>query len=201
MLFLRFLVSVRRIPRSKATIEDSLPFKARSYSIGSPGGSGSLPEFWFADAGYYKRFIKGYGEMTMPYLNIKFVVEADASSKYKKGIDNKALDATSRRTENEGECFAISIVKPTWLYDVLLSYEQDPWAQKPTLRGVILADPIGFNINSNTSSKQPQALEVLRIEVRPQALELIRSGVLVFAFVEVGPQALELLSRQSSYGV
>nr|GLL41784.1 hypothetical protein Itr_chr12CG13480 [Ipomoea trifida] len=51
MLFLGFLVSVRRIPGSKATIEDSLPFKAHSYSIESPGGSGSLPEFWFADAG------------------------------------------------------------------------------------------------------------------------------------------------------
>nr|GMD70520.1 uncharacterized GPI-anchored protein At5g19250-like [Ipomoea batatas] len=58
------------------------------------------------------------------------------------------------------------------------------------LRVVILAKPFRGIILADSSA-----------EVRPQALELIQSGVLVFAFVEVGPQALDLLSRRSSYGV
>lgn len=49
---------------------------------------------------------------------------------YKKGVDNSAADALSRRPHEDGECVAISVSTPTWLQEVIAGYQQDPEALK-----------------------------------------------------------------------
>lgn len=49
---------------------------------------------------------------------------------YKKGVDNSAADALSRRPHEDGECVAISVSTPTWLHEVIAGYQQDPEALK-----------------------------------------------------------------------
>lgn len=50
---------------------------------------------------------------------------------YKKGSDNTAADALSRRTgHSEGELAAVSTCVPTWLSEVAEGYEKDPHTKK-----------------------------------------------------------------------
>ncbi|XP_070020520.1 uncharacterized protein [Nicotiana sylvestris] len=44
---------------------------------------------------------------------------------YKKGVENVATNALSRQFEEEAECKVISVVQPTWMQEVLSSYEED----------------------------------------------------------------------------
>jgi hypothetical protein len=44
---------------------------------------------------------------------------------YKKGTENKAADALSRKTSHSSTCAAISSSTPQWLSDVLGSYQSD----------------------------------------------------------------------------
>jgi hypothetical protein len=44
---------------------------------------------------------------------------------YKKGSDNSAADAISKRTHVQPELSAISAAIPAWLHDVVSSYEAD----------------------------------------------------------------------------
>jgi hypothetical protein len=50
---------------------------------------------------------------------------------YKKGLDNRVVDALSRNLDHadthSSSCLAISIVQPTWLEEVKLSYDSDPY--------------------------------------------------------------------------
>jgi hypothetical protein len=48
---------------------------------------------------------------------------------YKKGTENRAADALSRRP-NEESCLAVSTVTPRWLETVVEGYENDPQAKK-----------------------------------------------------------------------
>lgn len=47
---------------------------------------------------------------------------------YKKGIDNSAADALSRRVHMQSQCSSMSIIQPAWLTEVLASYEHDDFA-------------------------------------------------------------------------
>lgn len=49
---------------------------------------------------------------------------------YKKGTDNNAADALSRRPHPEGDLFAISSATPVWLQQVISGYQDDPEALK-----------------------------------------------------------------------
>lgn len=44
---------------------------------------------------------------------------------YKKGVENIAADALSRKFEEEVECNGISMVQPSWVQEVISSYEDD----------------------------------------------------------------------------
>lgn len=62
---------------------------------------------------------------------------------YKKGIDNCVADALSRKEmENEVSMNAITIMRPSWMEEVLKSYEQDDWATK--ILTEVMIDPVGI---------------------------------------------------------
>ena len=48
---------------------------------------------------------------------------------YKKGIENTAADALSRRVHDNGVCCAISVATPQWCTEVAQGYNSDPQAQ------------------------------------------------------------------------
>ena len=48
---------------------------------------------------------------------------------YKKGADNRVVDALSRRTAQTEECFSLSSSIPVWLEQVASSYAADSYAQ------------------------------------------------------------------------
>jgi hypothetical protein len=45
---------------------------------------------------------------------------------YKKGIENSAADALSRRHHDSGVCCAISVATPQWCSDIVDGYRSDP---------------------------------------------------------------------------
>lgn len=47
---------------------------------------------------------------------------------YKKGTDNTATDALSRRAHNGHQLLSLSVVSPKWIADVIQSYKQDSYA-------------------------------------------------------------------------
>jgi len=49
---------------------------------------------------------------------------------YKKGVENGAADALSRKTHDPGSLLHISQCTPAWIQEVILGYEQDPLAQE-----------------------------------------------------------------------
>lgn len=49
---------------------------------------------------------------------------------YKKGNENGVADALSRRYEDSSQLLAISAVVPSWLEEVLATYEGDPVAME-----------------------------------------------------------------------
>lgn len=49
---------------------------------------------------------------------------------YKKGIDNTAADALSRRGHDEGVCCAISVATPQWCANITRGYAADTQAQR-----------------------------------------------------------------------
>lgn len=53
---------------------------------------------------------------------------------YKKGVENGAADALSRRTHVEAECHAVSSCSPQWLEQVVQSYQLDTHAQELMLK-------------------------------------------------------------------
>lgn len=48
---------------------------------------------------------------------------------YKKGTDNHAADALSRRPVSNSSIYAISTVQPAWLQEIVHSYSADPSCQ------------------------------------------------------------------------
>jgi hypothetical protein len=49
---------------------------------------------------------------------------------YKKGLDNKVVDALSRRPCDSTNCYAISTSQPQWLEQMPQSYLSDTFAQE-----------------------------------------------------------------------
>jgi hypothetical protein len=47
---------------------------------------------------------------------------------YKKGVENKVADALSRKLYHSATCFAVSVVTPAWLSEVVDSYQNDDHA-------------------------------------------------------------------------
>lgn len=62
---------------------------------------------------------------------------------YKKGSENTAADALSRRPHTTIELHALSRSQPTWLSDVAASYDQDSFCEK--LLQKLAIDPIADN--------------------------------------------------------
>jgi hypothetical protein len=56
---------------------------------------------------------------------------------YKKGEDNKAVDALSRRRSSEAQCLAVTSGTPQWVQLVTKSYEKDAHAQQLLTKLVI----------------------------------------------------------------
>lgn len=54
----------------------------------------------------------------------------DYEIQYKRGAENKVADALSRRDSDSYEFSAMTVLKPKWLEEVLLSYQSDPICQK-----------------------------------------------------------------------
>ncbi|KAL0461879.1 UNVERIFIED_CONTAM: Retrovirus-related Pol polyprotein from transposon.6 [Sesamum latifolium] len=96
--------------------------------------------------GYYRKFVKGYGLISHHFIiktdhqSLKHILEQkvynalqqkwiskllglDYEIHYRKGKDNIATDALSRR--DQGECVAITVIIPNWVTDVQKSYEKD----------------------------------------------------------------------------
>lgn len=61
---------------------------------------------------------------------------------YKKGIENGAADALSRSVHSD-QLAALSICQPSWLEDVLASYNSNPQAQRLLEQLAICTDPKG----------------------------------------------------------
>jgi hypothetical protein len=49
---------------------------------------------------------------------------------YKKGVDNTAADALSRRPHEDASLFAVSMASPAWIQQVIDGYDSDPEALK-----------------------------------------------------------------------
>ena len=58
---------------------------------------------------------------------------------YKKGVENKVVDALSRIHESEGQLFLVSWVTPLWQQEIINNYEKDTLAQK--LLTQLIVDP------------------------------------------------------------
>lgn len=54
----------------------------------------------------------------------------DYEIQYKKGAENKVADALSRKDFSSIEFQGMTMIKPKWLEEVVLSYESDPMRQK-----------------------------------------------------------------------
>lgn len=68
----------------------------------------------------------------------------DYTIQYKKGTENVAADALSRReTESEVTALAISAVQPQWIDDLVRSYKDDEWATDNLTNALVspAADP------------------------------------------------------------
>jgi hypothetical protein len=78
------------------------------------------------------------------------------SVQYKRGVDNKAVDALSR-VASEIQLTAISVSTPVWIQEVLKSYEMDPHAQD-LLKELAVQSPNaqGFSLNNGLIYRQQQ---------------------------------------------
>lgn len=47
---------------------------------------------------------------------------------YKKGTENRVVDALSRKSSHDSECSAVTACSPKWIQEVLNGYHQDPHA-------------------------------------------------------------------------
>lgn len=59
---------------------------------------------------------------------------------YKRGTDNRVADALSRRQEEEGSTYALTSSEPTWMQQVVLSYEHNPFSSQ--LLTELIVDPM-----------------------------------------------------------
>ena len=58
---------------------------------------------------------------------------------YRKGADNRVVDALSRRPHEPGDCYIILEVQPAWLQEIMNSYYNDPSAT--TILQKLAVDP------------------------------------------------------------
>jgi hypothetical protein len=57
-------------------------------------------------------------------LGLQFVI------KYKKGSENRAADALSRRPQQDNFLYVVSTLHPSWMDDIVDQYQHDPVAQQ-----------------------------------------------------------------------
>jgi hypothetical protein len=61
---------------------------------------------------------------------------------YKKGVENRAADALSRKPVDQVTCHALSICQPNWIQQVVVSYEHDDLVQEMISKLVIDASSV-----------------------------------------------------------
>jgi hypothetical protein len=56
---------------------------------------------------------------------------------YKKGVENRATDALSRKPADQATCHAISVCQPDWIQQIVASYDHDDVAKEMISKLVI----------------------------------------------------------------
>jgi hypothetical protein len=64
---------------------------------------------------------------------------------YKKGTDNTAVDALSRRPHPTGHLYSLSVASPAWFQEVIYGYISDPRAMK-LLSALALSDQLHYTL-------------------------------------------------------
>ena len=65
---------------------------------------------------------------------------------YKKGTENRVVDALSRKSSHDPECSAVTACSPKWIQEVLNGYHQDPHASS-ILTKLLLDEQAGPNFS------------------------------------------------------
>lgn len=78
---------------------------------------------------------------TLQQKGLTKLLGLDYEVEYKKGTENRVVDALSRRHGEESALNAITSVEPTWMEEVIQSYEHDPVALQ--LITTLISDPTG----------------------------------------------------------
>jgi hypothetical protein len=67
---------------------------------------------------------------TMQHKGLCKLLRLDYTIEYKRGMENKVVDALSRRKGHDGKLLAISELLPQWVMDTTASYQDDPWIEE-----------------------------------------------------------------------
>ncbi|KAF3658968.1 hypothetical protein FXO38_12900 [Capsicum annuum] len=81
---------------------------------------------------------------TLQQKGLTKLLGLDYEVQYKKGTENRVVDALSRRSEEKGKLNAFSTVEPTWMKEISLSYEHDSVALQVLTE--LITDPYGTEL-------------------------------------------------------
>lgn len=118
---------------------------------------------------------------------------------YKKGTDNGAVDALSRRPHPDSSLFHVTSVVPQWMDQVLNSYEADTFSQQLLLTLATTTDNTGpYTLQSGILRYKGHvwvgSCEALQIQIISEAAWQIIS----LDFIEVLPRSAHALANHKS---